>query len=147
MKKYVSIKKQEPYYQLLLAKALLFRQDFEFPKDTDDLNTRNIKFESIKKNYIRASKLFQKNITFLENVTPNDKNLGTWYFLWALAEWFSENREKAISLFEISVQMDSGLREAYFNISIIYLSLNKRFESDLYLKKYNKHKEVTDEYK
>ncbi|MBK7057818.1 MAG: hypothetical protein IPH52_22750 [Leptospiraceae bacterium] len=41
----------------------------------------------------------------MERVTPKDKALANLYFLWALSEQFSEDKERAISLYKKSASL------------------------------------------
>lgn len=114
----------------------MFRKDLELPLDSDTRKVKNSKLQAIKNNYLESRKFFEKNIIFIEKVIPDDNKLGLWYFLWGLSAWFTEDGEMAISLFKRSLKYDPELKESLYNISLIYSSLGKQYESKMFLKKY-----------
>lgn len=125
---------------MLYAKSLLYRNDLLSLKENDDIYTVQSKQKTIQSNYKKSALIFKTNVLKLEELNPNDKSLGTWYFHWAVAEQFSENFIKAIELYEKSFQHDSKLTLCLYNISVLYQNIGKTTESKLYWNRYKKQK-------
>lgn len=146
LERYLDLSQNELYFKLLYAKALLYRNDLSVPKPDEPAEDRINKAKLIQKNYNLSSKLFQENVLHLEKVRPRDPNLGRWYYLWAFSEWFSDNKEKAIKLFQKAVKLDYRLTESYYNIASLYESLGQWQDASLYWRKFEKaEKELEEE--
>lgn len=146
LERYLDLSQNELYFKLLYAKALLYRNDLSVPKPDEPAEDRINKAKLIQKNYNLSSKLFQENVLHLEKVRPRDPNLGRWYYLWAFSEWFSDNKEKAIKLFQKAVKLDYRLTESYYNIAALYESLGQWQDASLYWRKFEKaEKELEEE--
>ncbi|MBP7284329.1 MAG: hypothetical protein KBA66_22270 [Leptospiraceae bacterium] len=135
LEKYLSFK-NEIEFKLYLAKSILFRKDLISPEEEDEIFLRNDKKTTIQKNYNKSAKIFSEVVMYLEEVTPKDKRIADLYFLWAFAEYFGENREKAISLFSKSTRLKPELKKmANYNIAAIYEELGQIKDSEIYFKK------------
>nr|WP_246838330.1 hypothetical protein [Leptospira meyeri] len=146
LERYLDLSQNELYFKLLYAKALLYRNDLSVPKPDEPAEDRINKAKLIQKNYNLSSKLFQENVLHLEKVRPRDPNLGRWYYLWAFSEWFSDNKEKSIKLFQKAVKLDYRLTESYYNIASLYESLGQWQDASLYWRKFEKaEKELEEE--
>ncbi|MCG6153246.1 hypothetical protein [Leptospira bandrabouensis] len=146
LERYLDLSQNELYFKLLYAKALLYRNDLSVPKPDEPAEDRINKAKLIQKNYNLSSKLFQENVLHLEKLRPRDPNLGRWYYLWAFSEWFSDNKEKAIKLFQKAVKLDYRLTESYYNIASLYESLGQWQDASLYWRKFEKaEKELEEE--
>lgn len=146
LERYLDLSQNELYFKLLYAKALLYRNDLSVPRPDEPAEDRINKAKLIQKNYNLSSKLFQENVLHLEKVRPRDPNLGRWYYLWAFSEWFSDNKEKAIKLFQKAVKLDYRLTESYYNIASLYESLGQWQDASLYWRKFEKaEKELEEE--
>ncbi|TGK87823.1 hypothetical protein EHQ24_01005 [Leptospira noumeaensis] len=146
LERYLELSQNELYFKLLYAKALLYRTDLSVPKPSEPAEDRINKTKLIQKNYNLSSKLFQENVLHLEKVRPRDPNLGRWYYLWAFSEWFSDNKEKSIKLFQKAVKLDYRLTESYYNIASLYESLGQWQDANLYWRKFEKaEKELEEE--
>ncbi|WP_246047759.1 tetratricopeptide repeat protein [Leptospira ilyithenensis] len=146
LEKYLTISPNELYFKLVYAKALLYRTDLEVPGNDENIESRINKTRAIQSNYNKASKIFQENVLHLEKVRPRDPNLGRWYYLWAFSEWFSDNKEKSIKLFQKAVKLDYRLTECYYNIAALYESLGQWKDAELFWRKYEKaEKELEEE--
>ncbi|MCW7493702.1 hypothetical protein ND806_13675 [Leptospira sp. 2 VSF17] len=146
LERYLDLSKNELYFNLLYAKALLYRNDLSVPRPDEPAEDRINKAKVIQKNYNLSSKLFQENVLHLEKVRPRDPNLGRWYYLWAFSEWFSDNKEKSIKLFQKAVKLDYRLTESYYNIASLYESLGQWQDASLYWRKFEKaEKELEEE--
>lgn len=146
LKRYLLLAPYDISIQLIYAKSLLFRKDLPIPQTEEDIFFKNQKIKEAKGNYLEAAAVFS---SILEPIgkrvednpeslhsDPLGKNLGKWYFLWALAEYYAENAEKSILLFKKAVKFDPTLVDSYYNISIIYRFLGKFTDAKIYLKKY-----------
>ncbi|MCG9876701.1 MAG: hypothetical protein MH321_18145 [Leptospiraceae bacterium] len=129
LEKYLEIQPAEIYMRLVYAQALLMKEDLPIPSREEDNYTRAEKWKTIKRNYGNSAKLFEENIQVFESVRPRDPSLGKWYFHWATAEWFSGNKEKAITLFRKSVEKDFTITDAYYNIGAIYDSMGQAVDA------------------
>lgn len=129
LEKYLEIQPAEIYMRLVYAQALLMKEDLPIPSREEDNYTRAEKWKTIKRNYGQSAKLFEENIQVFESVRPRDPSLGKWYFHWATAEWFSGNKEKAITLFRKSVEKDFTITDAYYNIGAIYDSMGQAVDA------------------
>ncbi|MCG6141480.1 hypothetical protein LFX27_12855 [Leptospira mtsangambouensis] len=146
LERYLDLSQNELYFKLLYAKALLYRNDLSVPRPDEPAEDRINKAKLIQKNYNLSSKLFQENVLHLEKVRPRDPNLGRWYYLWAFSEWFSDNKEKSIKLFQKAVKLDYRLTESYYNIASLYESLGQWQDASLYWRKFEKaEKELEEE--
>ncbi|TGN17682.1 tetratricopeptide repeat protein [Leptospira idonii] len=146
LEKYLTLSPSELYFKLIYAKALLYRDDLPVPRNDENIETRINKTKAIQTNYNKASKIFQENVLHLEKVRPRDPNLGRWYYVWAFSEWFSDNKEKSIKLFQKAVKLDYRLTESYYNIASLYESLGQWKDAELYWRKYEKaEKELEEE--
>nr|WP_244594299.1 hypothetical protein [Leptospira ryugenii] len=146
IERYLELSPSEIYFKLLYAKALLYRTDLEVPKTEEAIEIRLNKAKLLKSNYAKSAKLFQEGVLHLQQVRPRDPNLGRWYYLWAFSEWFSDNKEKAIKLFQKSVKQDYRLTESYYNIAALYESLGQWRDAELYWRKYEKaEREIEEE--
>lgn len=146
LERYVELSQNELYFKLLYAKALLYRTDLEVPKPEEPAEERINKAKRIQQNYNLCAKLFQENVLHLQRVRPRDPNLGRWFYLWAFSEWFSDNKEKSIKLFQRAVKLDYRLTEGYYNIASIYESMGQWKDADLYWRKFLKaEKELEEE--
>lgn len=145
LEKYISVSKNELYFKLLYAKALLYRKDLKVPSISEPIEDRINKTKQIQKNYNLAAKTFQENVLHLEKVRPRDSNLGRWYYLWAFSEWFSDNKEKAIKLFQKAVKLDYRLTESYYNIASLYESLGQWKDAELFWRKFEKAERELEE--
>lgn len=135
LEKYLSFR-DEVRFKIYLAKAILFREDMQPPKEDDEIFTRQVKIHTAVKNYNRAAMIFSEVIPYIERVTPKDKTLANLYFLWALSEQFSEDKEKAISLYKKSASLSMELRTAaYYNIAALYEDLGQIKDSEVYFNK------------
>lgn len=146
LERYLDLSQNELYFKLLYAKSLLYRNDLAVPRPDEPAEDRINKAKLIQKNYNLSSKLFQENVLHLEKVRPRDPNLGRWYYLWAFSEWFSDNKEKSIKLFQKAVKLDYRLTESYYNIASLYESLGQWQDASLYWRKFEKaEKELEEE--
>lgn len=146
LERYLDLSQNELYFKLLYAKALLYRNDLSVPRPDEPAEDRINKAKLIQKNYNLSSKLFQENVLHLEKVRPRDPNLGRWYYLWAFSEWFSDNKEESIKLFQKAVKLDYRLTESYYNIASLYESLGQWQDASLYWRKFEKaEKELEEE--
>ncbi|MDF3822022.1 hypothetical protein P3G55_19105 [Leptospira sp. 96542] len=145
LEKYLELNQSELYFKLLYAKSLLYRRDLSVPIVTEPIEVRINKSKEIQKNYNLSSKLFSENVLHLEKVRPRDPNLGKWYYLWAFSELFSDNKEKAIKLFQKAIKLDYRLTEAYYNIASIYESLGQWKDAELFWRKYEKAERELEE--
>ncbi|TGL40910.1 hypothetical protein [Leptospira perdikensis] len=146
LERYLDLSQNELYFKLLYAKALLYRNDLSVPRPDEPAEDRINKAKLIQKNYNLSSKLFQENVLHLEKVRPRDPNLGRWYYLWAFSEWYSDNKEKSIKLFQKAVKLDYRLTESYYNIASLYESLGQWQDANLYWRKFEKaEKELEEE--
>jgi|JI8StandDraft_1071087.scaffolds.fasta_scaffold00136_35 tetratricopeptide (TPR) repeat protein len=145
LERYLELSPSEIYFKLLYAKALLYRNDLEVPKNDEAIESRINKNNAIQANYTKSAKIFQENVTHLQKIRPRDSNLGRWLYLWAFSEWFSDNKEKAIKLFQKSVKQDYRLTEAYYNIAALYESLGQWRDAELYWRKYEKAEREKEE--
>ena len=101
-----------------------------------DINTYDIINSEVLILTESAAKIFSEVVMYLEEVTPKDKRIADLYFLWAFAEYFGENREKAISLFSKSTRLKPELKKmANYNIAAIYEELGQIKDSEIYFKK------------
>ncbi|TGL87413.1 hypothetical protein EHQ68_12075 [Leptospira congkakensis] len=146
LERYLELSQNELYFKLLYAKALLYRTDLSVPRPNEPAEDRINKTKLIQKNYNLSSKLFQENVLHLQKVRPRDPNLGRWYYLWAFSEWYSDNKEKSIKLFQKAVKLDYRLTESYYNIAALYESLGQWQDANLYWRKFEKaEKELEEE--
>ena len=145
IERYLELSPAEIYFKLLYAKALLYRTDLEVPKNDEAIESRINKNKAIQSNYTKSAKIFQENVTHLQKVRPRDSNLGRWLYLWAFSEWFSDNKEKAIKLFQKAVKQDYRLTESYYNIAALYESLGQWRDAELYWRKYEKAEREKEE--
>ncbi|MBK6605323.1 MAG: hypothetical protein IPG24_07510 [Leptospiraceae bacterium] len=135
LEKYLSFR-DEVRFKIYLAKAILFREDLNPPKEDDEIFTRQEKIHTSVRNYNRAAQIFSEVIPYMERVTPKEKNLANLYFLWALSEQFSEDKEKAISLYKKSASLSLALRPvANYNIAALYEDLGQTKDSEIYFNK------------
>lgn len=137
LEKYLSFR-EEIKFKTLLAKSILFRTDLVAPKEEDEIFIRDEKIHTAIENYKKSARVFSEVIPYLEKVTPNDKSIGELYFLWALSEQFSNEREKAIPLYKKSALLKKDLAAlAFYNIGSIYEFLGQKKDSEIYFSKYN----------
>ncbi len=135
LEKYLSFR-NEIKFKIYLAKAILFRKDLQEPKQEDEIFLREERIQTIIKNYNRAAKIFSEVVLYTERVTPKDKSLANLYFLWALSEQFSEDKEKAISLYKKSAALSIELRPvANYNVATLYEDLGQIRDSEVYFNK------------
>ncbi len=130
LERYLELQPAEIYMKLVYAQSLLLREDLPVPTRDMDTVTRIEKWREIRKNYKIAAGIFEENILLLENVRPREISLGKWYFQWATAEWFSGNKERAISLYKKAVKKDFTLIDSYYNIGAIYESLGQYSDAE-----------------
>jgi tetratricopeptide (TPR) repeat protein len=135
LEKYLSFR-EEVRFKIYLAKAILFREDLPEPREEDEIFLRQEKILAIIKNYNRAAMIFSEVTPYLERVTPKDKSIADLYFLWGLSEQFSQNKEKAISLFKKSAILNEELKSmANYNIAALYEDLGQKKDSEIYFNK------------
>ncbi|MBL0265953.1 MAG: hypothetical protein IPQ05_19345 [Leptospiraceae bacterium] len=135
LEKYLSFR-DEVRFKIYLAKAIIFKEDLNPPKEDDEIFIRQEKIHAVVNNYNRAARIFSEVIPYMERVTPKDKNLANLYFLWALSEQFSEDKERAISLYKKSASLSMELRTAaYYNIAALYEDLGQIKDSEIYFNK------------
>ncbi len=135
LEKYLSFR-DEIQFKIYLAKSLILRKDLEEPKEEDDAFLKKEKANLIQRNYNHSAFLFSESVTYLEEITPKDKKLGELYFLWAYAEYFGVNKEKAIGLFKKSAKLNPTLKTmANYNIGSIYEELGQKKDSSIYFNK------------
>ncbi|MBP6740890.1 MAG: hypothetical protein KA146_12910 [Leptospiraceae bacterium] len=135
LEKYLSFR-DEVRFKIYLAKAILFKEDLNPPKEDDEIFTRQEKIHAVVNNYNRAARIFAEVVPYMERVTPKEKNLANLYFLWALSEQFSEDKEKAISLYKKSASLSEALRPvANYNIAALYEDLGQTKDSEIYFNK------------
>lgn len=135
LEKYLSFR-EEVRFKIYLAKAILFREDLEEPKEEDEIFQRQEKILAIIKNYSRAAIIFSEVTPYLERVKPKDKSIADLYFLWGLSEQFSQNKEKAISLYKKSASLNHELKSmANYNIAALYEDLGQIRDSQVYFNK------------
>lgn len=135
LEKYLSFR-NEIKFKILLAKAVLFRKDLQEPKEDDDIFSRGEKNLFIINNYKKSSKIFSEVVPYLEKVTPKDKSISDLYFLWAISENYSENKEKAIALFKLSSTKNREFKEiSNYNIATLYEDLGQISISQIYFNK------------
>lgn len=138
LEKYISFQ-DEVRFKILLAKSILFQADLIEPKEKDEIFIRQERIHTILAHYKKAAKIFAEATLYIEKTTPKDKSLGDLYFLWALSEQFSNEREKAIGLYKKSALLKKDLAQvANYNIGAIYDSLGQTKESEIYFSKYAK---------
>ncbi|MBE7412274.1 MAG: tetratricopeptide repeat protein [Leptospiraceae bacterium] len=146
LEKYLELNESEIYLRLLYARALLFRTDLETPVPGEGIYERTEKLKKIKGNYRKSSEIFSKYVLILQNIRPREPSLGKWFFLWAMAEWFSGQKEKSISLFKKAIKLDFTLSSSYYNIASIYESLGQSQDAKIYWGRYLKaEKEFLEE--
>ena len=135
LEKYLSFR-DEVQFKIYLAKSILFRKDLPEPKEEDEIFSREEKIHTIIENYKKAEKVFSEVVPYLERVTPKDKNISSLYFLWALSNQFSENKEKAISLYKKAALLNPEFRDATnYNIAALYEDLGQIKDSQVYFQK------------
>ena len=141
LEKYLSFR-DEVQFKIYLAKSILFRKDLPEPKEEDEIFLREEKIHKVIENYKKAERVFSEVVPYLERVTPKDKNIPSLYFLWALSNQFSENKEKAISLYKKAALLNPELNDAAnYNIAALYEDLGQIKDSQIYFQKKNHSKE------
>ncbi|MCC5814878.1 MAG: tetratricopeptide repeat protein [Leptospira sp.] len=130
IERYLEIQPAEIYMRLVYANALLYKEDLPIPTRDEDSYSRSQKWKEIRSNYKESAAIFEINIAKLEMVRPRDPALGKWYYQWAMAEWFSGNKEKALKLFQKSVKKDFTLIDSYYNMGAIYESMGQYADAE-----------------
>lgn len=135
LEKYLSFR-DEVQFKIYLAKSILFRKDLPEPKEEDEIFLREEKIHKVIENYKKSERVFSEVVPYLENVTPKDKTISSLYFLWALSNQFSENKEKAISLYKKAALLNPELNDAAnYNIAALYEDLGQIKDSQIYFQK------------
>ncbi|TGK11924.1 hypothetical protein EHO60_06460 [Leptospira fletcheri] len=146
LEEYVRKNPAELMFRLYLARALLWRSDLELPKYDEDVFSRMEKTKRIRDNYLRSAGIFEESLDRLSKISPRDPDLGKWFFLWALAEWYAGREDRAIQIFRKSFKYDFRLNQANYNIGAIYESLGQLKDSRIYFGTYLKNeKELKEE--
>ena len=141
LEKYLSFR-DEVQFKIYLAKSILFRKDLPEPKEEDEIFLREEKIHKVIENYKKSERVFSEVVPYLEKVTPKDKTISSLYFLWALSNQFSENKEKAISLYKKAALLNPELNDAAnYNIAVLYEDLGQIKDSQIYFQKTNHSKE------
>lgn len=135
LEKYLSFR-DEVQFKIYLAKSILFRKDLPEPKEEDEIFLREEKIHKVIENYKKSERVFSEVVPYLEKVTPKDKTISSLYFLWALSNQFSENKEKAISLYKKAALLNPELNDAAnYNIAALYEDLGQIKDSQIYFQK------------
>ncbi|EPG73227.1 hypothetical protein LEP1GSC058_3630 [Leptospira fainei serovar Hurstbridge str. BUT 6] len=146
LEEYVRKNPAELMYRLYLARALFWRSDLELPKHDEDVFSRMEKIKKIRDNYLRSAAIFEEALGHLSKIAPRDPDLGKWFFLWALSEWYAGREDRAIQIFRKSFKYDFRLNQANYNIGAIYESLGQLKDSQIYYGTYLKNeKELKEE--
>ncbi|WP_243396533.1 tetratricopeptide repeat protein [Leptospira wolffii] len=146
LEEYVKKNPSELIFKLYLARALFWRADLELPKYDEEVFSRMEKTKKIRENYLRAAGIFEESLGHLSKISPRDPDLGKWYFLWAMAEWYAGREDRAIQMFKKAFKQDFRLNQANFNIAAIYESLGQVRDSEIYYGTYLKNeKELKEE--
>lgn len=125
----------EKKYQIYLAKTYLLKSNENIHLE-DDPFLKEEKKKKIRNQYEKAQAIYSKLVPEWEGLSPNDRNLGFWYFEWALVEHILGNKEKAISLYKKCSQFHEFPKEAFYNLGILFLELGLEKDAQKQLKKF-----------
>jgi len=134
IEEYVKLNDHDLVMKLLHAKTLLFREDLIKPSLDDPRGAE--KLALIRQNYSRSAQIFSWAVPYLEKADPRNEHIGSWYFLWAMAEYFSGQKEKSRGLWYKAVKADFTLSDSWYNIAAGYEALGQYADADRYFKKY-----------
>lgn len=125
----------EKKHKIYLAKTYLLKQMQDIAREYDPFQKEEMR-SSIRKHYEKAQAIYSKEVPEWESISPNDRNLGFWYFEWALVEHILGNKQKAISLYKKSSQFHEFPKEVYYNLGVLFIELGLEKDAQRQLKKY-----------